>query len=43
VSQEERPIFWEAIVSVILSKNVYLNMISRLNPIRFLFIGFDEE
>jgi hypothetical protein len=28
VSQEERPIFWEVIVSVILSKNVYTNMCS---------------
>ena len=26
VSQEERSIFWEDIVSVILSKNVYMNM-----------------
>ena len=26
VSQEERSIFWEVIVSVILSKNVYMNM-----------------
>jgi hypothetical protein len=26
VPQEERSIFWEVIVSVILSKNVYMNM-----------------
>ena len=26
VSQEERSIFWKVIVSVILSKNVYMNM-----------------
>ena len=26
VSQEERSIFWEVIVSVILIKNVYMNM-----------------
>ena len=26
VSQEERSLFWEVIVSVILSKNVYMNM-----------------
>jgi hypothetical protein len=26
VSQEERSIFWEAIVSVILSKKLYMNM-----------------
>jgi hypothetical protein len=26
VSQEERTIFWEVIVSVILSKNLYMNM-----------------
>jgi len=26
VSQEERSIFWEVIVSVILSKNIYMNM-----------------
>jgi len=26
VFQEERSIFWEVIVSVILSKNVYMNM-----------------
>ena len=26
MSQKERSIFWEAIVSVILSKNVYMNM-----------------
>ena len=26
VSQEERSIFWEVIVSVILSKNVYMNI-----------------
>ena len=26
VSQEERSIFWEVIISVILSKNVYMNM-----------------
>ena len=26
VSQEERSIFWEVIVLVILSKNIYMNM-----------------
>jgi hypothetical protein len=34
VSQEERSIFWEAIVSVILSKNVYVNMCPILNGFR---------
>jgi len=31
VSQEERSIFWEVIVSVVLSKNVYMNMCPILN------------
>ena len=31
MSQEERSIFWEAIVLVILSKNVYMNMCPILN------------
>jgi len=26
MSQEERSVFWEVIISVILSKNVYMNM-----------------
>ena len=34
VSQEERSIFWEVIVSVILSKNVYMNMCPILNGFR---------
>jgi hypothetical protein len=34
VSQEERSIFWEVIVSVILSKNVYMYMCSIPNGFR---------
>jgi len=34
VSQEERSIFWDVIVSVILSKNVYVNMCPILNGFR---------
>ena len=34
VSQEERSIFWEVIVSVILSKNVYMNMFPIPNGFR---------
>ena len=34
VSQEERSIFWEVKVSVILSKNVYMNMYPVLNGFR---------
>jgi len=34
VSQEERSIFWEVIVLVILSKNVYMNMRPILNGFR---------
>ena len=34
VSQEERSIFWEVIVSVILSKNVHMNMCPILNGFR---------
>ena len=34
VSQEESSIFWEVIVSVILSKNVYMNMCPILNGFR---------
>ena len=34
MSREERSIFWEFIVSVILSKNVYINMCSILNGFR---------
>jgi hypothetical protein len=30
-SQEEKSIFWEVIVSVILSKNVYMNMCAITN------------
>ena len=43
VSQKERSIFWEVIVSVILSKNVYMNMCPILNGFRdrgiFLYSG----
>ena len=35
VSQEERSIFWEVIVSVILSKNVYMNMCPIPNGFRY--------
>ena len=34
VSQKERSIFWEDMVSVILSKNVYMNMCHILNGFR---------
>jgi hypothetical protein len=34
VSQEERSIFWEVIVSVILSKKLYMNMCPILNGFR---------
>ena len=34
VSQEESSIFWEVIVSVILSKNVYMNMFPIPNGFR---------
>jgi hypothetical protein len=34
VSQEERTIFWEVIVSVILSKKLYMNMCPILNGLR---------
>jgi hypothetical protein len=34
VSQEERSIFWEVIVSVILSKNLYMNMCPIPNGLR---------
>jgi len=34
VSQEERSIFWEVIVSLILSKNVHMNMCTIPNGFR---------
>jgi hypothetical protein len=36
VSQEERSIFWEVIVSVILRKSVYMNMCPIPNGFRYL-------
>jgi len=39
VSQEERSMFWEVIVSVILSKNVYMNMCPIPNSFRDIAIS----
>jgi hypothetical protein len=36
VSQEERSIFWEVVVSVILRKKVYMNMCPIPNGFRYL-------
>jgi hypothetical protein len=53
VIQEERSIYWEVIVSVMVRRKVRLNMCLILNgyrdravtfeSVRFLFVGLDEE
>ena len=40
MSQEERSIFWDVIISVIVRKNIYMNMCPVPNG---FFMGFDEE
>jgi len=43
VSQEERSIFWEVIVSAILSKNVYMNMCPIPNGFRDSYLNVQPQ